>query len=212
LTSVVEVDLTTVVRECAAAHAADGPDVALTVFAVVAEAAVQALPAHPRLNASLDLAQGTVTYPAAVHIGIALETDAGQVVAVVRDAGDLSVAGLTRRVTEIANGERGTVHTDEDSDATFTVADTGQHGVLFDTPIIHQPQSAVLGLGAIVRRPVVVVSAGGEERIAIRAMAYLALTYDHRLIDGADAARYLAAVKHRLEHAAPDHTTTRTQH
>jgi 2-oxoglutarate dehydrogenase E2 component (dihydrolipoamide succinyltransferase) len=138
-----------------------------------------------------------------VHLGITLETDAGQVVAVVRDAGDLSVVGLARRMAEVANQGRGPVHAEGVPDGTFTVTDTGGHGVLFDTPIISQPQSAVLGLGAVVRRPVVVAGADGEERITIRAMAYLALTYDHRLIDGADAARYLAAVKMRLEHVPP---------
>src|SRR4029079_14813108 len=112
-----------VVRVCAASREADEPDEALTGFAFVAEAAVQVLPAHPRLNARLDLASGTVTYPAVVHLGVTLETAGGQVGAVVRDAGDLSVAGLTRRIAELANAERGMVRAEGVSDANFTVAD-----------------------------------------------------------------------------------------
>ena len=202
LTTVVEVDLSRVSRVRAQAkdefrrrHQAP-----LTVLAFVAEAAVHALGSSASVNARLDMDAGTVTYPPAVHLGVAVDTDDGLVVPVVRNADDLSVAGLARRIADAADrSRRGAITADELSGGTFTITNTGSRGALFDTPIINQPQSAILGFGAIARRPVVVLDSSGEEVIAIRSMAHLALTYDHRLVDGADAARYLATVKDRLE-------------
>jgi pyruvate dehydrogenase E2 component (dihydrolipoamide acetyltransferase) len=202
LTTVVEVDLSRVSRVRAQAkdefrrrHQAP-----LTVLAFVAEAAVHALAGSPSVNARLDRDAAAVTYPSAVHLGIAVDTDDGLLVPVVRNADDLSVAGLARRIADVADrSRRGAITADELSGATFTVTNTGGRGALFDTPIINQPRSAILGFGAIIRRPAVVLDASGEEVIAIRSMAYLALTYDHRLVDGAGAARYLGTVKVRLE-------------
>jgi pyruvate dehydrogenase E2 component (dihydrolipoamide acetyltransferase) len=203
LTTVVEVDLTQVVRvreeakeEFRGRHGAP-----LTVLAFVAEAAVRALGQHPVVNARLDLDVGTVTYPAAVHLGIAVDTEQGLVVPVVRDAADLSVGGLARRIAALAARSRdGSIGPDELSGGTFTITNTGSRGALFDTPILNPPEAAILGLGAAVRRPVVLPGPDGEDRIAVRSMAYLALSYDHRLVDGADAARFLGSVKDRLEH------------
>jgi 2-oxoglutarate dehydrogenase E2 component (dihydrolipoamide succinyltransferase) len=202
LTTVVEVDLTSVHRARKAAredferrfHAP------LTVLAFVAEAAVHALGVHPIVNARLDIEAGTVTYPPGVNLGIAVDTSLGLIVPVLRGADDLSVAGLARRIFDVASRSRsGSISADELSGGTFTITNTGSRGALFDTPILNAPESAILGLGAAVRRPVIMADMEGEERLAVRLMAYLALTYDHRLIDGADAARYLATVKRRLE-------------
>jgi len=124
-------------------------------------------------------------------------------VPVIRDAGDLSIAGLARRIADLAEGTRtNKLSPEELSGGTFTVTNTGSRGALFDTPIINQPQVAILGTGAVVKRPVVVTDDTGGDVIAIRSMVYLALTYDHRLVDGADAARFLTAIKTRLEEAA----------
>jgi 2-oxoglutarate dehydrogenase E2 component (dihydrolipoamide succinyltransferase) len=192
LTTVVEVDLTRVV---AAKRK-------LSVLPFVAEAAVRSLAGHPVINARLDLAAGTISYPSSVGLGIAVDTPEGLVVPVIHDAGDLAVPGLARRIAEVADRARtGTASADDFTGGTFTITNTGSRGALFDTPILNAPQSAILGLGAVVRRPVVLRAPNGEELIAIRSMAYLSLTYDHRLIDGADAARYLGAVKERLETA-----------
>jgi 2-oxoglutarate dehydrogenase E2 component (dihydrolipoamide succinyltransferase) len=203
LTTVVEVDLTRVVRvreevkeEFRRRHGAP-----LTVLAFVAEASVRALGQHPVVNARLDLDAGTVTHPAGVHLGIAVDTEQGLVVPVVRNAEDLSVGGLARRIAAVAARSRdGSIGADELSSGTFTITNTGSRGALFDTPILNPPEAAILGLGAAVRRPVVLPGPDGEDRIAVRSMAYLALSYDHRLVDGADAARFLGSVKDRLEH------------
>jgi pyruvate dehydrogenase E2 component (dihydrolipoamide acetyltransferase) len=209
LTTVVEVDLTRVSRARAAAREEfrrrfDAP---LTVLAFVAEAAVHALAQHPIVNARLDADAGTVTYGTEVNLGIAVDTAEGLVVPVLRRAEDLSVGGLARRIADLAVRSRnGGLTADDLSGGTFTVTNTGSRGALFDTPILNLPESAILGLGALVRRPVVMSGPDGEDRIAVRSMAYLALTYDHRLVDGADAARYLGSVKERLERAgSPSH-------
>ena len=119
---------------------------------------------------------------------------------VIRDAGDLNIAGLSRKIADLAERTRtNKVSPDELSGGTFTLTNTGSRGALFDTPIINQPQVAILGTGAVVKRPVVVTDENGSDSIAVRSMVYLALTYDHRLVDGADAARFLADVKARLE-------------
>ena len=201
LTTVVEVDVTRIaaLRDRAKADFEAREGVKLTFLPFFAKAAVEALAAYPALNASIDMASGTVTYHGEVNLGVAVDTDRGLLVPVVRDAGDLSVAGLARRITDLADRTRtNKVSPDELSGGTFTLTNTGSRGALFDTPIINQPQVAILGTGSVVKRPVV-ISDGSSDVIAIRSMVYLALTYDHRLVDGADAARFLGAVRARLE-------------
>ena len=201
LTTVVEVDVTRIaaLRDRAKADFEAREGVKLTFLPFFAKAAVEALAAYPSLNASIDQAAGTVTYHGEVNLGVAVDTDRGLLVPVVRDAGDLSVAGLARRITDLADRTRtNRVSPDELSGGTFTLTNTGSRGALFDTPIINQPQVAILGTGSVVKRPIV-ISDSGSDVIAIRSMVYLALTYDHRLVDGADAARFLTAVRARLE-------------
>jgi pyruvate dehydrogenase E2 component (dihydrolipoamide acetyltransferase) len=201
LTTVVEVDVTRIaqLRDRAKHDFEAREGVKLTFLPFFAKAAVEALAAYPSLNASIDVGAGTVTYHGEVNLGVAVDTDRGLLVPVVRDAGDLSVAGLARRITDLADRTRtNKVSPDELSGGTFTITNTGSRGALFDTPIINQPQVAILGTGSVVKRPVV-ISDGGSDVIAIRSMVYLALTYDHRLVDGADAARFLSAVRARLE-------------
>ena len=136
----------------------------------------------------------------AERLGVAVDSERGLLVPVIRDAGDLNIAGLARRIADPTRTNK--LSPDELSGGTFTVTNTGSSGALFDTPIINQPQVAILGTGAVVKRPVVVKDDSGADVIAIRSMVYLALTYDHRLVDGADAARFLGAIKARLEEAA----------
>jgi pyruvate dehydrogenase E2 component (dihydrolipoamide acetyltransferase) len=156
---------------------------------------------HPKLNAVIDGDQ--VIYHDAEHLGIAVDTDRGLMVPVIHNAGDLNIGGLARKIGEIAQRTRsGQVSPDELSGGTFTLTNTGSRGALFDTPIINQPQVGILGTGTVVPRPVVVEDTALGEVIAVRSMVYLALTYDHRLVDGADAARYLTTVKSRLEEGA----------
>jgi pyruvate dehydrogenase E2 component (dihydrolipoamide acetyltransferase) len=204
LTVVIEVNLHHVVKTLEAAKDAFRSQygVSLSVLPFVAEAAVRALADHQVINAELDLAAGTVTFPSGVGLGIAVDTDEGLVVPVIRDAHDLTVGGLARRIALLAVRARdGSATADDFAGGTFTITDTGSRGALFDTPILNAPQSAILGLGSVTRRPIAVRGAEGDEAIAIRSMAYLSLTYDHRLVDGADAARYLTSVKGRLETA-----------
>jgi pyruvate dehydrogenase E2 component (dihydrolipoamide acetyltransferase) len=152
------------------------------------------------LSASIDMDEGTVTYHEGEHLGVAVETDRGLLVPVIRDAGDLNIAGLARKIADLAERTRtNKVSPDELSGGTFTLTNTGSRGALFDTPIINQPQVAILGTGAVVKRPVVVTDENGSDSIAVRSMAFLALSYDHRLVDGADAARFLVAMRTRLE-------------
>jgi 2-oxoglutarate dehydrogenase E2 component (dihydrolipoamide succinyltransferase) len=210
LTTVVEVDLTLVhrARKAAREDFERRFNAPLTMLAFVAEAAVHALGVHPIINARLDVEAGTVTHPPGVNLGIAVDTPQGLIVPVLRGAEDLSVAGIARRIFDVASRCRdGSIGADELSGGTFTITNTGSRGALFDTPILNAPESAILGLGAAVRRPVILADTEGEERLAVRLMAYLALTYDHRLIDGADAARYLATVKRRLERPDDPKTT-----
>ena len=151
------------------------------------------------------MAAGEVTYHDGEHLGIAVDTERGLLVPVIRDAGDLNIAGIARKVADLAERTRtNKVSPDELSGGTFTMTNTGSRGALFDTPIINQPQVAILGTGAVVKRPVVVTDETGSDSIAVRSMVYLALSYDHRLVDGADAARFLVAVKNRLEDGAFD--------
>ncbi len=202
LTTVVEADVTRIAglrkKHKASFEAREG--VKLSFMPFFAKAIVEALKAYPVVNASIDQAAGTVTYHDDIHLGIAVDTERGLLVPVVREADDLNLGGLGRKIADVAERTRtNKVSPDELSGGTFTLTNTGSRGALFDTPIINQPQVAILGLGAIVRRPVVVVDDTGADSIAIRSMVYLALTYDHRLVDGADAARFLTTLKSRLE-------------
>ena len=152
------------------------------------------------VNAVIDTASSQVTYHDAEHLGIAVDTERGLMVPVIHNAGDLNLGGLARKIADLAARTRsGQVSPDELSGGTFTLTNTGSRGALFDTPIINQPQVGILGTGTVVKRPVVVDDPALGEVIAVRSMVYLALTYDHRLVDGADAARFLATVKERLE-------------
>ncbi len=205
LTTVVEVDVTRIatLRDKVKADFERREGVKLSFLPFFAIAAVEALAAYPQVNASLDMAAGTVTYHGDVNLGVAVDTDRGLLVPVVRGAGDLNVAGMARRIADLADRTRtNKVAPDELSGGTFTITNTGSRGALFDTPIINQPQVAILGTGSVVKRPVVVADETGGDVIAVRSMVYLALTYDHRIVDGADAARFLSAMKVRLEEAA----------
>lgn len=200
LTTVIEVDVTRVAALRAQAKdafaARNGTKLTFLPFFVAA--ATEALKAHPKVNASISGKE--VTYHDVEHVGIAVDTPRGLLVPVVKNAGDLSIPGLAKRINDLAARTRDNkVNPDELSGSTFTITNTGSGGALFDTPIINQPEVAILGLGAIRKLPRVVKDVDGGEVIAIRSVCYLALSYDHRLVDGADAARYLAAVKKRLE-------------
>jgi 2-oxoglutarate dehydrogenase E2 component (dihydrolipoamide succinyltransferase) len=200
LTTVIEVDVTKIDRLRKAAkesfEAREG--VKLTYLPFFAVAVCEALKQHPVLNSIVEGDQ--ITYHAAEHLGIAVDTERGLLVPVVKDAGDLNMGGIARKITDVAARTRDNKITpDELGGGTFTITNTGSRGALFDTPIINQPQVAILGLGAVVKRAMVVKDADGGETIAIRAMVYLALSYDHRVVDGADAARFLVTLKQRLE-------------
>ena len=179
--------------------------VKLSFLPFFAMAAVEALKQHPKLNAVIDNETNEVTYHDAEHLGIAVDTERGLMAAVIKNAGDLNLAGLARKIADLAERTRtNKMPPDELAGGTFTLTNTGSRGALFDTPIMNQPQVGMLGTGAVVKRPVVVDDPDLGETIAIRSMVYLALTYDHRLVDGADAARFLTAVKQRLEEAQFD--------
>src|SRR5450830_896908 len=203
LTTVIEVDVTKVARLRARAKndfkAREGMNLTFLPFFVLA--AIEALKVHPKVNGVLEGNQ--ITYHGQENIGIAVDTPRGLLVPVIRDAGDLTLAGIARKIGDLAVRTRDNkVTPDELSGATFTVTNTGSGGAVFDTPIVPGGTSAILGTGAIVKRPVVMTDADGGEVIAIRSMCYLALSYDHRLVDGADASRYLATVKARIEEGA----------
>ena len=205
LTSVIEVDVTRIANLRARVkgdfEAREG--VKLSFLPFFCQASVEALKQFPQVNATLNMDEGTITYFDAEHLGIAVDSDRGLLVPVIRDAGDLNIAGLARRIADLADRTRtNKLSPDELSGGTFTVTNTGSRGALFDTPIINQPQVAILGTGAVVKRPVIVPDATGQDVISIRSMVYLALSYDHRLVDGADAARFLSFMKTRLEDAA----------
>jgi 2-oxoglutarate dehydrogenase E2 component (dihydrolipoamide succinyltransferase) len=202
LTTVVEADVTAIarLRDRAKRDFEAREGVKLSFLPFFAKAAVEALKAHPAVNSSIDLEAGTVTYHDAENLGVAVDTERGLLVPVIRDAGDLSIGGLARKIADLADRTRANkVTPDELGGGTFTLTNTGSRGALFDTPIINQPQVAILGLGTVVKRPVVVQDPDLGEVIAVRSMVYLALTYDHRIVDGADAARFLTTVKQRLE-------------
>jgi 2-oxoglutarate dehydrogenase E2 component (dihydrolipoamide succinyltransferase) len=205
LTTVIEVDVTRIaaLRRQAKTGFEAREGVKLSFLPFFAVATCEALKAHPAVNASIDIEKGEITYHDAEHLGIAVDTDRGLLVPVIRDAGDLNLGGMARKISDLATRTRsGQVTPDELGGGTFTLTNTGSRGALFDTPIINQPQVGILGTGAVVKRPVVVEDPDLGEVIAIRSMVYLALTYDHRLVDGADAARFLVTVKERLEEGA----------
>jgi pyruvate dehydrogenase E2 component (dihydrolipoamide acetyltransferase) len=205
LTTVVEADVTAIARlrdrAKAAFEAREG--VKLSFLPFFALATVEALKVHPKLNAVIDTASGQVTYHDAEHLGIAVDTERGLMVPVIRNAGDLNIGGLARKIADLAGRTRaGQVSPDDLAGGTFTLTNTGSRGALFDTPIINQPQVGILGTGSVVKRAVVVEDPALGEVITVRSMIYLALTYDHRLVDGADAARFLLTIKERLEEGA----------
>ncbi|MCP2378684.1 2-oxoglutarate dehydrogenase, E2 component, dihydrolipoamide succinyltransferase [Cutibacterium modestum 31N] len=202
LTATVEVDMTAISRirkaEKAAFKAREG--VGLSYLPFITKAVVEALKQNPRFNANIDTEAGTITYGSAENIGIAVDTPRGLLVPVIKNAGDLNIAGLAHQIGDLAARTRDNkVTPDELSGGTFTITNYGSAGALFDTPIVNQPEVAILGTGALVKRPVVVTNEFGEDTIAIRDMMYLSLSYDHRLIDGAVAARFLSGIKARLE-------------
>jgi 2-oxoglutarate dehydrogenase E2 component (dihydrolipoamide succinyltransferase) len=202
LTTVVEVDITKIARlrdrAKAEFEAREGVKLSYTPFFVLA--VCEALREHPNVNASIDMEAGTVTYHDSVHLGIAVDTTRGLLVPVLKDASDLNLAGIARKVDDLARRTRDNhITPDELGGGTFTLTNTGSRGALFDTPIINQPQVGILGTGAVVKRPVVIDDPVNGEVIAVRHICYLALTYDHRMVDGADAARFLGTVKERLE-------------
>jgi pyruvate dehydrogenase E2 component (dihydrolipoamide acetyltransferase) len=202
LTTVVEVDVTAIsrLRDAVKADFATREGVKLSFMPFFAKAAIDSLKQFPSLNASIDSDKGEVTYYDRENLAIAVDTERGLLTPVIKDAGDLSIAGLARKIGDVAERTRtNKITPDELSGGTFTLTNTGSRGALFDTPIINQPQVAILGTGAVVKRPVVIDDANLGETIAVRQMVYLALTYDHRIVDGADAARFLTDVKGRLE-------------
>ncbi len=202
LTTVMEVDVTRVAQIRARAKAAftAREGVSLSFLPFFVKAAIEGLKAYPVVNSSLSADVKEITYHGKVHLGIAVDTPRGLIVPVIKDADDLNIAGIARKIADLAKRTRDNkVGPDELSGGTFTITNTGSVGALFDTPIFVPPQSAILGTGAIVKRPVVAQDADGNEVIAIRSMCYLALSYDHRNIDGADASRFLLAVKKRIE-------------
>ena len=205
LTQTHEVDMTRIValREKAKAAFAEREGVNLTFLPFIARAAIDALKIHPNINASYNEDTKEITYYDAEHLGFAVDTDQGLLSPVIHNTGDLSLAGLARAIADIAARARsGDLKPDELSGGTFTITNIGSQGALFDTPILVPPQAAMLGTGAIVKRPRVVVDDTGNESIGVRSICYLPLTYDHRLVDGADAGRFLTTIKHRLEEGA----------
>ena len=203
LTTVIEVDVTKIARlrdrSKPTFEAREG--VKLSFLPFFAVAVCEALKQHPVLNSSVEGDQ--IIYHGAEHLGIAVDTERGLLVPVIHNAGDLNMGGIARKIADLAARTRDNkVTPDELGGGTFTLTNTGSRGALFDTPIINQPQVAILGLGAVVKRPMVVKGEDGGETIAIRSMVYLGLSYDHRVVDGADAARFLVTLKERLEGGA----------
>ena len=202
LTTVVEVDVTNIARLRARAkgefEAREG--VKLSFMPFFALSAIEALKQHPNVNAVIDTEAGTVTYHDYENLAIAVDSEKGLMTPVIKNAGDLNLAGLARGIADLAERTRtNKVLPDELAGGTFTLTNTGSRGALFDTPILNQPQVGILGTGAVVKRPAVINDPDLGEVIAVRSMVYLALTYDHRLVDGADAARFLVTMKERLE-------------
>ncbi|MFJ3312805.1 2-oxoglutarate dehydrogenase, E2 component, dihydrolipoamide succinyltransferase [Micrococcus endophyticus] len=202
LTQVHEVDVTRIVqlRKKAKASFQQQAGVNLTYLPFITKAVAEALKQHPKLNASFSEDNKEITYHASEDIAIAVDTEKGLLVPVIKDAGSLNLTGLAQKIADVAERTRtNKISPDELSGGTFSITNIGSVGALFDTPIINQPQVAILGTGAIVKRPMVVTDADGNDTIAIRHMMYLSLTYDHRLVDGADAGRFLTTLRQRLE-------------
>jgi pyruvate dehydrogenase E2 component (dihydrolipoamide acetyltransferase) len=203
LTTVVEVDVTAVAqlrdRVKADFLAKTGDKLSFMPFFTLA--AAEALRAHPKINST---AEGeNIVYHDGENISFAVDTERGLLTPVLRNTASMSIAELARQIADMAERTRNNqLKPDELSGGTFTVTNTGSRGALFDTPVVFLPQSAILGTGIVTKRPAVVKDASGNEAIAIRSMVYLALSYDHRIIDGADASRYLSDVKMRLEAGA----------
>ena len=207
LTTVVEVDVTAIarLRDRVKEQFQQRESVKLSFLPFFALAVIEALKIHPNLNASIDPDNNEITYHGNEDLGVAVDTERGLLVPVIREAGELNLAGLARRIADLADRTRtNRVTPDELSGGTFTLTNTGSRGALFDTPIINQPQVAILGTGTVNKRPVVIPGSDGGDVIAVHSMMYLSLTYDHRLVDGADAARFLVTVKNRLEEGAFD--------
>ena len=205
LTQVTEVDMTAVsaLRKAKKEEFQQKHGVKLTYLPFFAKAVAEALQAYPRVNATFDVEAGEISYPDSENLGIAVDTERGLLVPVVKNAGDLSIAGLAKAIDDVASKTRdGKISPDLLSGGTFTITNIGSFGALFDTPIINHPEVGILGTGAIKRRPQVVKTEDGTEAIAIRDMAYLPLTYNHELVDGADAGRFLRAIKNRLENGS----------
>ena len=205
LTQTHEVDMTKIVglRARAKKEFAEREGVNLTYLPFIARAAIEALKVHPNINASYNEETGEITYYDAEHLGFAVDTEQGLLSPVIHNAGDLSLAGIARAINDIAARARsGGLKPDELSGGTFTITNIGSQGALFDTPILVPPQAAMLGTGAIVKRPRVIIDEAGNESIGVRSVCYLPMTYDHRLIDGADAGRFLTTVRRRLEEGA----------
>ncbi len=204
LTTTVEVDLTPIswLRDKTKADFRARHGVGLTYLAFIARAAIEALQQYPIVNARVNMDDKTITYPAQENLGIAVDTPRGLLVPVLKSAGGLSVTELAKAIADLgARTREGKVGPDELSGGTFTITNYGSVGALWDTPIINQPESAILGTGVLVKRPVVLTDKRLGQTIAIRDMMFLNLSYDHRIIDGADAARFLVAIKDRLEDA-----------
>ena len=202
LTQVVEIDVTKVarLREQKKAEFLAREGVKLSYLPFFAKAAIDSLKAHPSLNATIDTDAGEITYYDVEHLAIAVDTEKGLITPVIKHAGDLSIAGLAKKIADTAERTRtNKIGPDELSGGTFTITNLGSVGALWDTPIINSPQVAILGPGSVVKRPVVIDDPDLGETIAVRHMVYFALTYDHRLVDGADAGRFLQEVKKRLE-------------
>ncbi len=202
LTQVVEVDVTKIarLRDSVKAEFLAREGVKLSYLPFFAKATVDALKSHPALNATLDLEAGEVTYHDSENIAFAVDTEKGLLTPVVKEAGDLSIAGLAKKIADVAERTRtNKIGPDDLSGGTFTITNLGSVGALWDTPIINKPQVAILGPGTVVKRAVVIDDPNLGETIAVRHMVYLALTYDHQLVDGADAGRFLSDVKARLE-------------
>jgi pyruvate dehydrogenase E2 component (dihydrolipoamide acetyltransferase) len=199
LTSVVEVDVTNIatLRDRVKNDFQSKTGNKLSFLPFFALAAAEALKAFPVVNATID--GDSIVYPDHENLSIAVDTERGLLTPVVRDASELNLAELAGQIADLAERTRDNkLKPDELSGGTFTLTNTGSRGALFDTPVVFLPQVAILGTGIVTKRPVV-VKAAGQEAIAIRSMVYLALSYDHRIVDGADASRFLVAVKNRLE-------------
>ncbi|WP_141390855.1 2-oxoglutarate dehydrogenase, E2 component, dihydrolipoamide succinyltransferase, partial [Cellulosimicrobium cellulans] len=203
LTTAVEVDVTRVAalrnRAKADFKAREGANLTFLPFFTLA--AVEALKAYPKINATF--AEDEITYHGQENVGIAVDTERGLVVPVIKDAGDLNLAGIARKISDLGSRTRANkVGPDELAGGTFTITNTGSGGAVFDTPIVPVGQVAILGTGTITKRAVVVTDADGNDTIGIRSTCFIFLSYDHRLVDGADAARFLTTIKNRIEEGA----------